>query len=505
MNQQVSTEKFIKVQSVQSGSFSESNNNVDFVIPQGTYDLSESYIALTILPNIQPFQAGALAVSQATVPYLISSEGLGGIQSGYNGMFIRNASLVSDRVGRLEDIRNTNMIHYKLYQLTTSFEEKMKYNYLSTSPMPSSNDIVQPQFLKLPKVGTGNFADFSEPYEIQIGVKEFLRLGEMKQFNTAKMGDLRLRTELDLAKIRLNALGTAASVITADQFFGGLANRQMANIPQNTANNASVTTTQPLGVNLSRSPYYVGQAIRVTATGAGGAADIDVNTTINSIVVNANTTLTLTFIDEISNTAAGETYTGVLLESIDPPADYFDGFEISTAEMRLKKVADVPMDELTYLTITNESDNGGGTASYRNQYYLEPECVGFTMINTQTAVSIVDPFPLNLQSYRIVVDNVDVLGNRDVLVSGPLEHELTQKTLLNLGLPYKRSVPSLTATGTSFRGNVGLRPDNPAIFIGSPTPQTQNRKNLDITLEASAGRNIGHLELFKFVLKSVSF
>lgn len=505
MNQQVSSEKFIKVQSVQSGSFNVSNNNVDFVIPQGTYDLSESYIAVTVLPNIQPFKAGASADSLATVPYIISSEGLVTHESGYNGMFIRNASLVSDRVGRLEDIRNTNIIHYKLYQLTTSFEEKMKYNYLSTSPIPNSSDIIQPQFLKLPKVGTGNFADFSEPYEIQIGVKEFLRLGEMKQFNTAKMGDLRMRTELDLTRIRPKAYGNPSSVIPINLSFGGGINQNMADIPQNLPDNASVTTTQPLGIDLSRSPYYVGQAINVKATGAGGAADIDVNTTINSIVVNANTTLTLTFIDEISTTVAGQTYTNVVLESIDPPNDYFDGFELSTAELRLKKVADVPMDELTYLTITSESDNGGGTASYRNQYYLEPECVGFTMINTQSTVSIVDPFPVNLLSYRIVVDNVDVLGNRDVLTEGPLEHELTQKTLLNLGLPYKSSMPQLTSTAKSFRGNVGLTTGNTALFVGSPTPQTQNRKNLDLSLEARPGRNIGHLELFKFVLKSVTF
>lgn len=501
MNQQISTDKFIKVQSVQSGSFNASNNNVDFVIPQGTYDLSESYIAVTILPNIQQFKAGSQ--TQATVPYILSSSGLNASpESGYNGMFIRNASLVSDRVGRLEDIRNTNIIHYNLYQLTSSFEEKMKYNYLSTSPMPNSANIIQPQFLKLPKTGFGNFADFTQPYEIQVGLKEFLRLGEMKQFNTAKMGDLRMRTELDFTKIRPLSYTNPASQISENQAFGGEQNKKIRNIPGLGVPNSQLTTVEPLGLDLSRSPYYVGQAINVKGTGVN-TADINVDTTINGLVVNNDGTLEIDLLDVVTNTAVGQTIEDVILTGIDPPADYFSGLELSTAELRLKKVADVPMDELTYLTITNESDNGAGANTFRNQYYLEPECVGFTMIKTQSGNSIIGD-TADLQSYRVVVDNVDVLGNRDVLVRGPLEHELTQKTLLNLGLPYKKSVPNNTMTNQTYLDNIAGVGGSATSFIGSPTPQTQNRKNLDLTLQATPGQNIGHLELFKFVLKSVT-
>lgn len=500
----ISSEKFVKVQSVQSGDFNPSNNHIDFVIPPGTYDLSNSFVAINVLPNIEKFGAGG---QEALVPYVLTSLGLQDQESGYNGMFVRNSSLVSDRLGRLEDIRNTNMIHYDLYQLTTSFEEKMKYNYLSTSPIPSSDNIIQPQFLKLPKTGVdpADLPDFSAPYEVQVGIKEFLRLGEMKQFNTAKMGDLRMKLEIDFNRLQPLAYTNPASSIDVNIAFGGNANRLMDDIPQNKADVSVFRTQQPLGLDLATSPYFVGQAVNVSATGTGGAPNVNQNTKMDGISINADGTLTLSVNAPVMTTTAGQTYTDVTFTGIDPPGDYFANFQLSTAELRLKKVADVPMDELTYLTITNESDNGNGLERYRNQYYLEPECVGFNMINTQDDASIVGR-PTAVDLYRVVVDNVDVVGNRDVVKGSPLEHELTQKTLLNLGLPYKTSIPFNTETGLKYidqtRGAGGSNTST-RCFIGSPTPQTQNRKVLDLSIEANSGQNIGNLELFKFVVKSI--
>lgn len=499
----ISSEKFVKVQSVQSGDFNFSNNHIDFVIPQGTYDLSNSYVALNVLPGIVPFSSGS---QEGLLPYVLTSSGLQDQESGYNSMFVRNSALVSDRLGRLEDIRNTNMIHYDLYQLTTSFEEKMKYNYLSTSPIPSSDNIIQPQFLKLPKTGnqTNIKADFSTPYEVQIGIKEFLRLGEMKQFNTAKMGDLRMKLELDFNKLQPLAYTNPNSPIDVNLAFGGNANRLLDDIPASSANVSSFNT-KDFVLDLATSPYFVGQAVNITATGTGGAVNVDEDTTIAILIQNADGTLQIDVNDVIMTTTAGQTYTDITISAPNPPGDYFANFQLSTAELRLKKVADVPMDELTYLTITNESDNGNGLERYRNQYYLEPECVGFSMLNTQDDQSIVGrPTVLNL--YRVVLDNVDVVGNRDVEKNSPLEHELTQKTLLNLGLPYKTSIPFNTQTKIKYidqaRGSGGVN-QSQRFFIGSPTPQTQNRKVLDLSIEANAGENIGNLELFKFIVKSV--
>jgi hypothetical protein len=42
-------EKFIKIQSVESGNFNQQNNIINFVLPPATYDLKDSYVVLNLL------------------------------------------------------------------------------------------------------------------------------------------------------------------------------------------------------------------------------------------------------------------------------------------------------------------------------------------------------------------------------------------------------------------------------------------------------------------------
>ena len=86
-------EKFVKIQSLQSGDFSPNNNNVDFVVPTGTYDLSNSYVAITILPNITPFDVDGVA--GGLVPYVLNNTGFKNFESVMNGVFVKNASMTS--------------------------------------------------------------------------------------------------------------------------------------------------------------------------------------------------------------------------------------------------------------------------------------------------------------------------------------------------------------------------------------------------------------------------
>jgi hypothetical protein len=506
-------EKFIKIQSLESGSFNPQNDIINFVIPEGTYDLKDSYVAITVLPNVVP--QVTTGTTRGLLPYFFTSPagvGLDG-RDGFNGYFVKNASLNSNRAGRLEDIRNTNIIHRDIYRRSLSFAEKKGLAYQNVSATVNENNIRQPGFLKLRKEGT-DFTDMSEAYEVQIPINQFLRLGEMRQFNTSKMGRLVMRLELDFGIIAPQFYCKGGDG-TDDLDFGGNKNRQCKPIAENVASITSLITNQLLGEDLTRSPYFVGQAISVSATGAGGATNITnarcVITGIEVITTGADAyKLELTVSPSIGSTGAGETYTDVLIGGgiLNDPNDLIENIEFSTAEIRLKKIQDVPMDMLQYATVTNESDNGNGLAVYRNQYYVEPEAVAIYMIHTKNPSQIVSSDDA-IGRYRISVDNVDVVGNRDVLLNSALMHELMNKTYLNLAIPLKNP-SSLARVDSQYvtlndvieQKDAGLSDT----FIGCPVPLTQNRKIVDIELVAQTsppGVTIGNLELFKFVVKSV--
>jgi len=495
-------EKFIKVQSLQSGNFTKTNNHVDFVIPTGTYDLSNSYVALNVLPNVIPFTVNGANDPKGLVPYVISNPGLERYESVMNGVFVKTAALKSDRVGELENIRNTNVIHYNLWQLTNSYEEKESYNYLSTSPIVSPFNIIDMAGSKLNKIGT-TATDLTTPYEIQIPVSEFLRLGTMKQFNTAKMGDLRMKLELDL-DIRATPfmVSDATTQIDKDLAFGGESNRGFEAIGANVAAITTITTGESIGFELSRSPYFVGQAITINMTGQGGIGDKTETAVITEIATNNNLQLVLTLSRDIGSTGAAEGY-DITVSGFDPPAEYLSGITFNTAELRLKQVPDVAMDELTYITVVNESDNGNQLILYRKQFYLEPECVGVSMIHTYNANGISNRGG-NIDYYRLDIDNTDVVGNRNVGNRSSLQKELLNKMMVNLGLPVKNYSQHDTRTNQSYIDRfVFPSPSSPA-FVGCPTAQTPNRKVLDLSLEMKAGSGLRWIELFKFVVKTVN-
>jgi len=500
-------EKFIKVQSLQSGNFTKTNSHVDFVIPTGTYDLSNSYVALNVLPNVVPFVVNGVNNPKGLVPYILSHNGLPNFESTMNGVFVKTAALQSDRVGELENIRNTNVIHYDLWQLTKSYEEKESNNYLSTSPIVSPFNIIGMSGLKLNKLGT-TATDLTTPYEIQIPVSEFLRLGTMKQFNTAKMGDLRMKLELDLdIKATPFMVSDATTQIDKDLAFGGEPNRGFEAIGANVAAITTITTSEPLGIELSQSPYFVGQAIIVNLTGQGGAANATVKAAITEIATNNNLQLVLTLSVSVGSTGAAEGYditvSGFDVSVAELGYDIFADISFNTAELRLKQIPDVAMDELTYITILNESENGNRLALYRNQFYLEPECVGVSVIHTFNANSIINVGG-NIQDYRLAIDNNDVVGNRDVGNATSLQKELLNKMMVNLGLPIKNYSQRETLTNQSYINRFLATSPSSTAFIGCPTAQTQNRKVMDLAIQMKTGEAVSWLELFKFVVKTVN-
>jgi hypothetical protein len=205
------------------------------------------------------------------------------------------------------------------------------------------------------KVGT-DISDLSANYELHIPINQFLRLGEMRQFNTEKMGDLRMRVELDadkLVPVVYTYDGLVAGKDLESVYFstGGKINTLIDDFSGVTT---TLITTQLLGEDLRRSPYFVGMSVHLEGTGSV-APDLGEDRVITEIEVldGANQgKLQITLAKEVG--VAGTDYTNVQLVIGNGTAVV--SFEVSTAQLRLKKIPDVKMDMLQYITITNESD-----------------------------------------------------------------------------------------------------------------------------------------------------
>jgi hypothetical protein len=101
----------------------------------------------------------------ALLPYYFTHSGLGQLGLGgaadstadnqgcNNGVFVRNARFVSDRVGVLEDIRNTNIIHKDIYERTNTVSEKISQKYTNATPVPNHNDLLDTSYNHLKKSG----------------------------------------------------------------------------------------------------------------------------------------------------------------------------------------------------------------------------------------------------------------------------------------------------------------------------------------------------------------
>lgn len=519
--------KFLKIQSLEAGSFTPSKNIVTFELPtNATYDLNQSYIILEVQPNIVPIEIDTLngVPFKGFLPYFLTHDGLftnagpEASMTGINGVLVRNSRFYSDRLGRLEDIRNSNQIMNYMSYFKHSIDEQTGTGYYSILSPPSDVNIFDRYNSTLQKQG-GTFTDLNQRFQWQVPLKEFLNLGTMQSFNTTNMGNVRIQVELDLAKIGAT---TYCNANNDALHFGSASNLQINDIDDVSGTITTIVTSNKLGLDLAKSPYFVGQVIRVLATpttAGGGVAEpaaidesaiIITNIAVITDVSDANLgCLELTLSRSIGSLIAGQSYTAVNVAGSTEPGGYFGNrfFDLQSAELRLKQIPMVPMNELTYITITNESDNGLGLPVFNKQYFLEPECIGFILICSGDV-----PFVGGngtVVSFRLAVDNVDVVGNRDVIddLNNGLQYDLLNKLFLNLGIPLKNTMQRALRMDEIFTDNTQLIGGNGALtFVGSPTAQTPTMKILNVSLTGSVAQGapgIQAIQLYKFLVKNV--
>jgi len=126
------SEKFVKIQSLQTGSFTSANNRVDFVIPQsfGKVSLRDSFIALNCAVSYTPDTANGVA---STMLRWVNDAGAAQTNHFPNVAFVRNASISSANRGVLESVRRVDVLRSNIYKMRKSITGIRSDNYLSAS------------------------------------------------------------------------------------------------------------------------------------------------------------------------------------------------------------------------------------------------------------------------------------------------------------------------------------------------------------------------------------
>ena len=253
--------------------------------------------------------------------------------------------------------------------------------------------------------------------------------------------------------------------------------------------------------DLKYSPYWVGQLLSFTATGAGGATDVPATQRIITEISYINDVITITLDAFIKQLAAGESLT-VVAAGVNWATGVHDWTQ---CELVLEENGNtVEMDQLEYATYKNEEDSGNGLKKFSRQYNVEPECFNLYVCLPDATLGDLWSVATNVaqyQTYRIRNDNVD-LTDRDVTMFSPLYNDRIAMTLLNANLPLKSLNPHILNTNDGH--DARLPNTENSIFIGNPLPSTLTNKLVQISITGDAGQiGVNSIQLYKQVFKSI--
>lgn len=485
-------DKIIKINAIQGGPFSSSNNLVDFDIPgEGCYDLSDSFVNLHV-------EVDAADVSAATGAGIynvqLQWDGNDGT-SIYNVALVKNCSMSCAKAGTIEDISRVDVLRQNLNEFTLSNNEKNSLQYRSIRQVYGQTAQEFSIFRELH--GEGSIKSRNVTGQVQIPLKQLFNVGVLKEYPASKLGATRVHLELNIDKI---------SAVQLKDFYDASAG-SFEDVDNTSGANLDVTqiVTKNAYTDLKQSPFWVGQKLTFPATvlndGSAITEAICVITEISRITSGANVNkLQLTLSNKIATVADTKKLTVVTCTqtACSAPALRFD-----RAELTLRRLANPPKppSELTYTSFSTEQFTGDNSIlNFQRMFQLESNAVNVLMM-MPTGGDLVSHND-NLQSFRLRLDNED-LTNRSIVynpIIHPLYYDRLSMTLLNGGMPLKSLVAANMDTKKSELSN---QVTGRKVFLnGNPLPITPREKLLQINATFTT-TGISSLFLYKQLLRSI--
>jgi len=480
--------------SVQAGEFNNSNRHIDFVYSAGgMLDLSQCFIQLVCRLKTSSTEVHNMVVSNFT-----------GALSVKNIDLIRNAWLMGDKVGKLEDITRVNVLQSNLMEMTKSTSEKFCQINTLYQPRDYQEGMLLSPFLEMQKVGS--VASTYRDVHLRIPLSQIFSLGSTTIFDTAKTGTLRVHIELE----NLSYIQVKEAILF----------KNPASLDQSTMSDIGTVSTNSLIPDfqyktLDQSPFFVGQRINVNYTGGEPAG---INATIISITQDPiSGTLTLAT-DTTFNEGSSGNWVGVVVkEALETNVVVL---QIANANLGICEVMGGKMegDVLEYTTFTSEQYSNNAN-SLDKVFEVEASAINaMLMFNNNTSNLISNNSAVS--SYRIRIDQTDVY-DRDinvnygsaVLTHDPLHYDSINRTMLNAGLPLKNlTFLNMVRDASSTAGGVNALTlsnrfnDNSLaqLIVACPLPLTQMSKKVQFSVDTkTAGDSVQGVILFKQIVKSV--
>ena len=535
------SEKIIKLQSQQA--FNETwlpaNNPIiklaDFQIPGGggsQYDFSSSYININMevvaSPTTDTDSAGVNQPTSAlpTDTALYNNDIALQMGTTVNTAFatscstmVRNASIMSQNKGMVESIREVNKLRGLLYNFENDQAEMHggleKFGNFQgrRGPKNATSSLVQIMGSNVDVAGEKDFATKAQGIsrDFRIPLSDLFGVGNVK-WNGDYFGNTDIHLELEPQRLIINQLGGDEAVTIFDPTpginltYGACFNMVAANPSTGLlAAAGTLGVSQPILAEIPyfdfglQFPFYVGQAVQITANVAAAGA-LTHNRIISAIEYNvSNATASratpgLQFMRiftrtpiHTNGTAAGVEVTGILIKALKSDATK-DQIRINKAEIVLKEVEGEPGPEgFEYTTYSTESTQGNGqTPTYHKQIVCEPNAQNLVVCSSNTGDLECGQ---SWESYRLSINQRDVAGNRDIPYRKPLHWDRCLRFFRN-----RNQTPS----NLSFNqlGNIAL---------AQGADQQQKFYPVLETLPLTAGNKIVDLEFNGIVALDVTF
>jgi len=486
-------DKFVKINSVQAGDFTATQNLIDFTIPAGdVISLRDSYLNFNVKINVTEASTdGGEGIYPMDLQWKTADTDKPLFT---NGALIKNCSLKSDLKGHIENLRRNDQYQQLVATYTKSQRDSYAESYLRGNQL--INPINKNQFTlfrEINKTGTNKSRNLDiVPVSVSLAdLFDFCNVAD--QLDTTMTGALRFHMEMNIDK--LEAVQRMSDPST------DWANEQLADF-ENVVAEGDVTTlvSKQKYTDLNLSPYYVGQPLAVSATGVGGSAGLlDKRGVIAGIEwdKSAGGVLRITFSESLITLTTGESLTAVEVTPIDiASADV----ELNFAECVYKVIGaprDVPS-SYQFNTYSTEETDGNGLTSFQKQYEIEPE-----------ATNVVIAFPAStddllssggdVNSYRLRLNNQD-LFDRDIDTESPLYYDRLAMTWKNMNYDLRNLIENTGSSSEKTWSSVYTQTPADTTILANPLFVTDRLKSLQVNIDSGSGVN--KISIFKQLPRS---
>ena len=502
----MSADKVIKIQSNQGSGFDSVKRLCDFDIPQGVYDLSESYVNL--MCSVATADAGTIG-GQGVYEIKTTFDSKENVYPAVS--FIKNAHLSSAKDGQITNVRKVDTLQSTLHQYTKSFEEIYSEQYSTVTNMMSKKFTRNSPFRELTKEGT----DMSRNVEhaIKIPLKDIFPYCDYPEYDGNRHGETRLGLEL-----QVGLLTVASSTDDNHMSYQGRNTFEFVT-PNPLPTDKTTLTTSYVFRSLEESPFFVGQKLDFTAVDGGGTPNVTFSRMVTGIEYLSGGTdqgkIRLTFNavifdgNEAGNPAlTGKTYAiTCAIHDIDGAATVVPTF--SSANLVLSVVGQpqgLDASPREYKSYSSEEYNANGSnPTHQHQVNVEPNCRSVYVMYPNTVMSENNALT-NASSYRLRHNDRD-LTNRNVNFFTPVHKE---RILMGMGeSDYDvKNLQGLVASSKEDKkqrdalGGVGVDLIDMKM-IAAPVSSIPEYSLLQINHEGIGGAGLQRVIVYKECIKSV--